>query len=160
MQPVIMYPCKQQCPWGSLRAAPLSPAKVPSLFSPCTAFEKETHMEQGWDRATIGDSVWFSVFSVLSFTRILPLWFYCFVEEKPCGCTKIWFLWQREQQACCSAIQHTSGVLKSLFVVEGHGTPKASPTVAYSSAAEDPSLPCRPSETLCPHCPLSSISRP
>lgn len=44
-----------------------------------------------------------------------------------------WFLWQREQQACRSAIQHTSGALKTLLAVEEHGTLKASPTVLYSS---------------------------
>lgn len=51
-------------------------------------------------------------------------------------------------------VQHTSGVLKSLFVVEGHGIPKASPTVEYSSGAEDPSLLWRPMETLCLYCPF------
>lgn len=50
--------------------APLSPRegnRVPSLFSLSIAFEKEeARVEEGWDGATIGDFVCFSVSSRLS----------------------------------------------------------------------------------------------
>lgn len=89
-----------------------------------------------------------------------PYGFIALQKKSLVSLQRCWILWQREQQACCSAIQHTSGVLKTLFVVEGHGTPKTSPTVVYSSGAEEPSLLWGPRQTLCLHCPLSSISRP
>lgn len=88
-----MYPCKQQGLWRSLQTAPLSPWEgnhAPSSF-PCAQLLKRRRHIWRRDGTEQPLGVLFGFLFLpcchTKLTRILPLWFYCCVEEKPCGST-------------------------------------------------------------------------